>query len=90
MFSICNDYILVSPIKTDETTDGGIVLPDIAKERPKSGIVILSNDNNYPTGCKIWYSSYAPEELNLKLIDKTEIYHILKIKDIYLKEEDDD
>jgi chaperonin GroES len=34
------DKVLVQPSTAGETTSGGIVLPDTAKERPQEGIVI--------------------------------------------------
>lgn len=35
-----DDRILVKPLKTEEKTKGGIVLPDTAKEKPQQGKVI--------------------------------------------------
>ena len=34
------DRILVKRVEAEETTKGGIVLPDAAKEKPKEGIVV--------------------------------------------------
>jgi chaperonin GroES len=35
-----DDRVVVEPIEAEETTAGGIVLPDTAKERPQRGTVI--------------------------------------------------
>ena len=34
------DRVLVKRLKAEETTEGGIVIPDTAKEKPKKGKVI--------------------------------------------------
>ena len=38
------DRILVKRLEAEETTPGGIVLPDTAKEKPKEGRVIALGD----------------------------------------------
>ena len=35
-----DDRVVVEPLAAEETTAGGIVLPDTAKEKPQRGIVI--------------------------------------------------
>ena len=35
-----DDRVVVEPIEAEETTSGGIVLPDTAKEKPQRGAVI--------------------------------------------------
>ena len=35
-----DDRVVVEPIEAEETTAGGIVLPDTAKEKPQRGTVI--------------------------------------------------
>jgi len=35
-----DDRVVVEPIEAEETTAGGIVLPDTAKEKPQRGIVV--------------------------------------------------
>ena len=69
------DRIVVRPIKREEVTKGGIVLPDTAKEKPQEGEVIAvgmgdvdSKGNKIPlsvkVGDKIIFSSYAGVEFN--------------------------
>ncbi len=35
-----DDRVVVEPIEAEETTSGGIVLPDAAKEKPQRGTVV--------------------------------------------------
>ncbi len=35
-----DDRIVVEPVEAEETTPGGIVLPDTAKEKPQRGVVL--------------------------------------------------
>ncbi|MFO7905777.1 MAG: co-chaperone GroES [Planctomycetota bacterium] len=35
-----DDRVVVEPIEAEETTAGGIVLPDTAREKPQRGIVV--------------------------------------------------
>jgi len=35
-----NDRVLVKPAPAEETTKGGIIIPDTAKEKPQRGTVI--------------------------------------------------
>jgi chaperonin GroES len=39
-----NDKIIVKRLEAEEKTEGGIVLPDAAKEKPKQGEVISIGD----------------------------------------------
>ncbi len=35
-----DDRVVVEPIEAEETTAGGIVLPDTAKEKPQRGVIV--------------------------------------------------
>ncbi len=35
-----DDRVLVKPLEAEETTEGGIVIPDTAKEKPQKGEVL--------------------------------------------------
>ena len=70
------DRIVVRPIKREEVTKGGIVLPDTAKEKPQEGEVIavgqgkLTEDGNrlemeVKKGDKIIYAKFAGTEIKL-------------------------
>jgi len=70
------DRIVVKPIKREETTKGGIILPDTAKEKPQEGEVIavgpgrLTDDGTriemeVKKGDKVMYAKYAGTEIKL-------------------------
>ncbi|MBM4429410.1 MAG: co-chaperone GroES [Chloroflexi bacterium] len=83
------DRVLVEPLEKEETTPGGIVLPETAKEKPQEGLVLavgpgrlLDNGERAPMEVKVkdkvLYAKYAGTEL--KMGDKK--YLILGEKDI--------
>ena len=70
------DRIVVRPIKREEITKGGIVLPDTAKEKPQEGKIIAVgpgklNDEGkrqameVKKGDKVMYAKYAGTEIKL-------------------------
>ena len=70
------DKVLVEPSKAEEKTQGGIVLPDTAKEKPKQGSVIsvgsgkpLDDGTIRPLrvkkGDKVLYGSFAGTEIKI-------------------------
>ncbi|MGB3933855.1 MAG: co-chaperone GroES [bacterium] len=70
------DRVLVKPVKQEEKTKGGIVLPDTAKEKPQEGEIIavgsgklLENGERVPlevkVGDKVIYSKFAGTEIKL-------------------------
>jgi chaperonin GroES len=85
-----SDHILIEPIKQEEKTKSGILLPDTAeKERPEQGKVIavgpgkkLSSGKIIPlevkVGDKVLFTKYGPNEIK---IDGKE-YLIAKEEDI--------
>ncbi len=84
------DHILIEPIKEEEKTKAGILLPDTAeKERPEQGKVIAvgpgkkTNDGKIiplevKAGDKVLFTKYGPSEI--KVDDKE--YLIAKEEDI--------
>ena len=85
-----SDHILIEPIKQEEKTKTGILLPETAeKERPEQGIVIAvgpgrktSSGKIIPievkVGQKVLFTKYGPNEI--KVGDKE--YLIAKEEDI--------
>ncbi len=70
------DRILVKRIDEEETTSGGIIIPDTAKEKPQEGKVIAVGkgkvgDDGKKTpldvkkGDKVLFSKYSGTEVNL-------------------------
>jgi len=85
-----SDHILIEPIKKEERTKSGILLPDTAeKEKPEEGLVIavgpgrkVSSGKIIPmsikVGQKVLFTKYGPNEI--KVDDKE--YLIAKEEDI--------
>lgn len=70
------DRIVVKRLEAEQKTKGGIVLPDTAKEKPKSGEVVavgtgktLESGKSQPlqvkVGDKVMFSSYAGNEVTV-------------------------
>lgn len=84
------DRVVVKPIKQEDVTKGGIVLPDSAKEeKSEKGEVIavgpgkmLDNGQRQPVsltvGQKVLFTKYGPDEIKLDGED----YLIVKEEDI--------
>lgn len=84
-----NDKIIIKPIKEDEKTRAGIVLPQTAEEKPERGEVIavgpgklLDNGQrasvSVKVGDKVIFKKYSPDEIK---VDKEE-YLIISEDDI--------
>jgi chaperonin GroES len=86
------ERVIVKPIEQEQTTRGGIVLPDTAKEKPQEGEVVavgpgrLSDDGKrismeLSKGDRVVYSKFAGTEYK----DGDEEYLILRESDILAK-----
>jgi chaperonin GroES len=86
------ERVIVKPIEQEETTRGGIFLPDTAKEKPQEGEVVavgpgrLSDDGKrismeLSKGDRVVYSKFAGTEYK----DGDEEYLILRESDILAK-----
>ena len=75
------DKVAVKPLESDETTAGGIVLPDSARERPQQGRVLSVGDgrlladgtrvaHQVSEGDRILFPRYAGAEV---LVDDEEV-----------------
>lgn len=84
-----HDRVVVKRLEEEQTSAGGIVIPDTAKEKPAKGEVIaagpgkmLDNGQVHPlavqTGQKILFGKYAGTEMK---IDGTE-YLVMREDDI--------
>ncbi len=87
-----DDRVVVEPMEAEETTAGGIVLPDNAKEKPQRGTVIavgpgklLDNGNrgslSVAVGDEVIFGKYGGTEIE---VDGDEI-KILRESDILAK-----
>ena len=72
-----HDRILVKRIEVEETTKGGIIIPDTAQEKPVEGVVVavgkgkVSDDGKvHPldvrTGSRVLFGKYAGTEVTVE------------------------
>lgn len=79
-----NDRVVVKPAAAEEMTQGGIIIPDTAKEKPQRGEVIAVGPGKdgiamtVQTGDIVLYGKYAGQELNYEGTD----YLIMREDDI--------
>jgi len=89
MLKPLGDHVLVKPLSKEEKTQGGIILPDTAKEKPQAGEVIavgpgrlLENGTRVQPevkiGDKVIYAKYGGSEIKLDAVE----YLILRETDI--------
>jgi chaperonin GroES len=87
-----DDRVVVEPLEAEEKTQGGIVLPDSAKEKPTKGKIISVGEGKLldsgkraellvKKGDKVLYGKYAGTEISVGGKD----YLILKENDILAK-----
>lgn len=84
------DRVIVKPMEAEETTKGGIILPDTAKEKPIEGTVVAvgpgkaSEDGKVAKmevkeGDKVLYGKYSGTEISVE----GEEYLIMRESDIF-------
>lgn len=69
------DRVLIKPLESEETTKGGIVLPDTAKEKPQEGKIVAVGKGKMEdgkiialevkVGDKVLYGKYAGTEIKV-------------------------
>ena len=70
------DRVLIQRVEAEETTKGGIILPDSAKEKPKEGVVLALGsgrllkdgkraDFSVKVKDRVLFSSYAGTEIKV-------------------------
>ena len=90
------DRLVVEPIEQEDTTSGGILLPETAKEKPQEGRVIAAGPGKLDdsgkrvkmevkVGDRILYAKYAGTEIKLEESKKV---LILKESDVLALVED--
>jgi chaperonin GroES len=88
------DKVLIKRLEAEETTAGGIVLPDTAKEKPKRGTVLGVGDGKLldtgerkplqiKKGDKVLFTSYAGTEIKVSgdemiIMDEGDILAVLE------------
>jgi chaperonin GroES len=84
-----HDNVVIEHVEQDDTTSGGIFLPDTAKEKPQEGVVRAAGDGrvlesgtklgmSVKVGDRVLYRKYSGSEVK---IDGTE-FLIIPEKDI--------
>jgi chaperonin GroES len=79
------DRVLVKPSAAEETTKGGIIIPDTAKEKPQRGTVVAAGPGkkdepvSVKAGDTVLYGKYSGTEIT---IEGTE-YLIMRESDIF-------
>ena len=87
-----DDRVVVEPVEAEETTAGGIVLPDTAQEKPQRGTVLAvgpgklldsgeRGELSVAVGDEVIYGKYAGSDIEL---DQREV-KILREGDILAK-----
>ncbi|MDC1067590.1 co-chaperone GroES [Candidatus Kapabacteria bacterium] len=85
-----HDRVLVLPNAPEETTAGGIIIPDTAKEKPQEGTIVATGNGkktedgkvlplDVKTGDKVLYGKYGGTEIT---VDGKEML-IMRESDIY-------
>ena len=88
------DRVLVEPAKPKEKVEGGIIIPDTAKEKPQEGKVIAVGPGkrdesgklipmDVKVGDRILYGKYAGNEVKIDgkeyvIMDQSDIYGIIE------------
>lgn len=79
-----SDRVIVKPAKAEEMSAGGIIIPDVAKEKPARGQVVAAGPGKkddpitVKVGDMVLYGKYAGTEIQVNLED----YLIMRESDI--------
>ncbi|HOB16260.1 MAG TPA: co-chaperone GroES [Defluviitoga sp.] len=80
--------LLIKPIKEEKKTEGGIVLPDSAKEKPQKAEIVeigkLEEEFDLKIGDKVIFSKYAGTEIKIEDVE----YIIIDVDDVLAKIEE--
>lgn len=84
-----DDRVLVEPLASEEKTSSGIIIPDTAKEKPRTGLVVaVGTDEDLQekikVGNKVLFAKYGGDEIEMDGKD----YRILQRCDILAIVED--
>lgn len=78
-----DDRVLVEPMQAEEKTSSGLYIPDTAKEKPRTGIVIaVGTDEDLrekiKVGGKVLFAKYGGDEIEvdgkeMRIISRSDI-----------------
>lgn len=80
-----SDRVIVKPGKARETTIGGIIIPDTAKEKPQEGKIVATGPGKkeepmtLQVGDHVLYGEYSGREIKIG----NEKYLIMRESDVY-------
>ncbi len=88
-FRPTDDRILIQPCDAEETTSGGIILPDAAREKPQRGIVMAAGPGklldsgkrgelSVGLGDEVFYGKYSGTEVEFD----ADTYVVLRENDV--------
>ncbi|MSQ29389.1 MAG: co-chaperone GroES [Dehalococcoidia bacterium] len=89
------DHIVLKPVKSEEMTASGLVIPDSAKETPQHGIVVATGPGKVneaghmetmelTEGDRILYQKYTGQEVTVD----SEDYIVIRFQDVLAKLDD--
>ena len=67
-----HDRVIVKPAAAEEKTDGGIIIPDTAKEKPQRGVIVAAGKGKIDepmtvkVGDNVLYGKYAGTEVQIE------------------------
>ncbi len=79
-----NGYVLIKLAKTEEKTEGGIFIPDTAREKPKDGEVVgiaTGASDEINIGDRVIYKEFSGTEV----ANEGEEYLLVPASDIFAK-----
>lgn len=88
-FRPTDDRILIEPCDAEETTTGGIILPDAAREKPQRGVVLATGPGklldsgkrgelSVKLGDEVFYGKYSGTEVEFD----SDTYMVLRENDV--------
>lgn len=85
------DRVVIKPDEAESKTAGGLIIPDVAKERPQKGVVVACGPgkpdvpNSMPlnVGDVVLYGKYAGQELPPDLFEGN-TYLIMRAEDVLM------
>jgi chaperonin GroES len=89
------DHIVLKPVKSEEMTASGLVIPDSAKETPQHGLVVATGPGkvneagqmetmDLSEGDRILYQKYTGQEVTVD----SEEYIVIRFQDVLAKLDD--
>ncbi len=83
-----DDRILLEPLQAEEKTASGLIIPDTAKEKPQTGVVIAVGtdedlNEKIKEGNKVLFSKYGGDEVEMdgkgyKIIQRSDILAVIE------------